>query len=179
MTLDVKDAFLMSPQPAEERAYVRVNGRIFKLLRCLPGQRTAASQWFQHFAGACIEFGMKQDPMQPTLLYIPEELYLTVHVDDVFMVGIAQRIRDFVNYLKERKSWNVEEKGPFNPGERFHYLKREFTLIESSMTALKRMWTCSQSSTGKPRWMQTSRRRTPHLHSKEEKSQGTEALLAG
>ena len=74
MTLDVKDAFLMSPQPAEERAYVRVNGRIFKLLRCLPGQRTAASQWFQHFAGACIEFGMKQDPMQPTLLYIPEEL---------------------------------------------------------------------------------------------------------
>ena len=128
MTLDVKGAFLMSPQPAKERAYVRVNGRIFKLLRCLPGQRTAASQWFQHFAGACIEFGMKQDPMQPTLLYIPGELYLTVHVDDVFMVGITQRLRGFVNYLKEKKSWNVEEKGPFKPGERFHYLKREFTL---------------------------------------------------
>ena len=119
MTLDVKDAFLMSPQPAEERAYVRVNGRIFKLLRCLPGQRTAASQWFQQFAGACIEFGMKQDPMQPTLLYIPEELYLTVRVDDVFMVGITQRLRDFVNYLKERRgtiqTWRIPEEGVLRP----------------------------------------------------------------
>ena len=47
MTLDIKDAFLMAPQPADEVAFVKVDGRIFRLLRCLPGQRTAASQWFQ------------------------------------------------------------------------------------------------------------------------------------
>ena len=50
MALDIKDAFLMAPQPADEVAFVRVDGRIFRLLRCLPGQRTAASQWFQLFA---------------------------------------------------------------------------------------------------------------------------------
>ena len=56
MTLDVKEAFLMSPQPVEENAYAQVDGRIFKLLLRLPGQRTAAFQWFQLFAGTCSEF---------------------------------------------------------------------------------------------------------------------------
>ena len=65
MALDIKDAFLMAPQPADEVAFVRVDGRIFRLLRCLPGQRTAASQWFQLFARACMDFGMSQDAMQP------------------------------------------------------------------------------------------------------------------
>ena len=38
MTLDIKDAFLMAPQPTDEVAFVRVNGRVFRLLRCLPGK---------------------------------------------------------------------------------------------------------------------------------------------
>ena len=43
MTLDVKDAFLMANQPEEERAFVEVEGKIYRLVRCLPGQRSAAS----------------------------------------------------------------------------------------------------------------------------------------
>ena len=119
MTLDIKDAFLMAPQPADEVAFVRVDGRIFRLLRCLPGQRTAASQWFQLFARACTDFGMSQDAMQPTLMMMPGQLYLTVHVDDVFMVGTEEKLQQFVNYLKKEKEWSVEEKGSFPPQAHF------------------------------------------------------------
>ena len=71
---------------------------------------------------------MKQDLMQPTLLFIPGLLYLTVHVDDVFIVGREDKVRHFVQHLKDDKKWNVEEKGPFRQGSKFHYLKRQFNL---------------------------------------------------
>ena len=85
VTLDIKDAFLMAAQPATVKAYIQIEDRIYKLLRCLPGQRTAASQ-FGLFASARRDFGMQQDLMQPTLMLMNNLLYLTVHVDDVFMV---------------------------------------------------------------------------------------------
>ena len=47
--IDVKDAFLMVPQPEEERASVTYKGKRYKLVRCLPGQRTAANRWYIHF----------------------------------------------------------------------------------------------------------------------------------
>ena len=94
MTLDVKDAFLMAAQPEAEVAFVKVDNRIFKLLRCLPGQRTAAAQWFHLFSTTCIEYGMKQDLMQPTLLFIPDLLYLTVHVDDVLSLWVEKTRSD-------------------------------------------------------------------------------------
>ena len=92
MTLDIKDAFLMAAQPEDEKAYVEVDGKVYRLIRRLPGQRTAASQWFQLFTGAAKEFGMEQDIMQPTLLMIHKVIYITVHVDDVFMVGDEKAI---------------------------------------------------------------------------------------
>ena len=50
MTLDIKDAFPMAEQPKEEGAFVELDGKIYRLIRCLPGQRTAVSQWFNLFA---------------------------------------------------------------------------------------------------------------------------------
>ena len=119
MTLDIKDAFLMAAQPEEEKACVEVDDKVYRLIRCLPGQRTAASQWFQLFTGAAKEFGMEQDIMQPTLLMIHKVIYITVHVDDVFMVGDEGALKQFVDFLKMKKRWNIEEKGPFLMGERF------------------------------------------------------------
>ena len=126
MTLDIKDPFLMADQPAEERAFVELDGTIYKLIKCLPGQRTAASQWFQLFVGAAKKFGLEQDPMQPTLLMMKKEMYITVHVDDIFMVGNEMMLKNFVEYMRKRKGWNNEVKGPFGMNEKFHYLKREF-----------------------------------------------------
>ena len=128
VTLDIKDAFLMAAQPTTEKAYIQIDEHIYKLLRCLPGQRTAASQWFGLFASACKDFGMQQDLMQPTLMLIKDLLYLTVHVDDVFMVGREDKVRELIQHFKEEKKWNVEEKGPFRQGDKFFYLKKQFNL---------------------------------------------------
>ena len=119
---------VMAAQPATEKAYVQIEDRIYKLLRCLPGQRTAASQWFGLFASACRDFGTQQDLMQPTLMLMNNLLYLTVHVDDVFMVGREDKVRELIQYFKEKKQWNVEEKGSLRQGDKFFYLKRQFNL---------------------------------------------------
>ncbi|CAJ1425927.1 unnamed protein product, partial [Effrenium voratum] len=66
--IDVKDAFLMVSQPEEERASVTYKGKRYKLVRCLPGQRTAANRWYIRFRDAAREFGMEDDVMQPTLM---------------------------------------------------------------------------------------------------------------
>ena len=130
MTLDIKDAFLMADQPVEEKAFIKIDEKVFRLLRCLPGQRTAASQWFQNFSQACKEFKLEQDVMQPTLFLRQGNMYLTVHVDDVFMVGTPQILQEFVMFLKNVKKWKVEAKGPFTAGEKFLYLKRQFKITD-------------------------------------------------
>ena len=144
MTPDVKDAFLMANQPEEERAFVEVEGKIYRLVRCLPGQRSAASQWLQLFASTAKGHGMIQDLMQPTLLMKAKEIYITVHVDDVFMVGKEQSLRDYVKHL-QAKGWNVEEKGPFRIGDKFHYLNREFRLCRDCCGSLYRKTPMDQS----------------------------------
>ena len=47
-------------------------------------------------------------------MFIRHLIYLKVNVDDVFIVGREDKVRDFVRYFKEEKQWNVEEKGPFS-----------------------------------------------------------------
>ena len=58
----------MVPQPEDEKASVTYRGKRYKLVRCLPGQRTAANRWYIHFRDAAREFGMVDDVMQPTLM---------------------------------------------------------------------------------------------------------------
>ena len=36
MMFNVKDAFLMASQPEEERTLVEVEGKVYRLVRCLP-----------------------------------------------------------------------------------------------------------------------------------------------
>lgn len=93
-TADVKDAFLMVPQPSDEKAYVSMNGGLFRLDRVLPGQRTAASQWSKEFKAKAEKHGMECDNMQPSLMRLKDDphkpgkpLYITIHVGDLFVVG--------------------------------------------------------------------------------------------
>ena len=116
--IDVKDAFLMAPQPEDERASVTYRGKRYKLVRCLPGQRTAANI---HFRDAAREF---DDVMQPTLLKLDRELYISLRVDDLLMVGTEEKRREFMEFLSD-KDWKCEVQGPFDIGESFEYLKRK------------------------------------------------------
>lgn len=45
------------------------------------------------YAQACTDFGLTQDMMQPTLMMLPGELYLTVRVDDAFLIGSEEKLK--------------------------------------------------------------------------------------
>ena len=67
-TLDVKDAFLLMDQPADEKAMIITENGKYRLKKNLPGQRNAAAQWFKGFCQVAKEFGLEQDVMQPTTM---------------------------------------------------------------------------------------------------------------
>ena len=49
--MDIKDAFLMAWQPEDEASGIIYKDKKYRLIRCLPGQRAAARQWFLLFPG--------------------------------------------------------------------------------------------------------------------------------
>lgn len=72
----MKDAFLMVDQPNEEKAMVTRNGKKFWLGKVLPGQRTAASQWFHKFKQTGEDYGLESDVMQPSLMRMKEDSHV-------------------------------------------------------------------------------------------------------
>ena len=128
---DIKDAFLMVDQPPSENATVTRNGKLYKLGKVLPGQRTAASQWFGLFRSKAMAFGMESDVMQPSLMKKKgqtkakkDRIFLTIHVDDLLVVGDEDEVERFFNYLTE-VGWRYEKQGPMEYREKFEYLKRK------------------------------------------------------
>ena len=51
--INVKDAFLMVPQPEDERASVTYRGKRYKLVRCLPGAEDGSEQVVHPLQGCC------------------------------------------------------------------------------------------------------------------------------
>ena len=136
---DIKDAFLMVDQPEDEKATVTRRGVTYKLGKVLPGQRTAASQWFLSFKKKAEDYGMETDVMQPSLMRrkVAEHggtgrLYLTIHVDDLFLVGDEGEAERFFDYLKTF-GWKLESQGPMEIDEKFEYLKRKMRLTENGV----------------------------------------------
>ena len=128
----------MVPQPSDENAYVIRGGKVFKLGRVLPGQRTAASQWSKEFKTKAEKHGMECDSMQPSLMRLKEDphqpgkrLYITIHVDDLFMDGNEDEAKKFFKNLEEQEGWKLEKKGPFKDMDRFDYLKRKMEIVDT------------------------------------------------
>ncbi|CAK9073386.1 unnamed protein product [Durusdinium trenchii] len=138
-TLDVKDAFLLMDQPADEKAMIVTNNGQYKLKKNLPGQRNAAAQWFKGFCAVARDYGMVQDVMQPTMMKKDKKtkdedngrLFLTIHVDDLLLIGDEEEVERFISYM-EQKSWKVEKRGPLYQGN-FSYLKRNMEMIENGI----------------------------------------------
>ena len=140
-TLDVKDAFLLMDQPEDEKAMIVTENGTYRLKRSLPGQRNAAAQWFKGFCKVAKEFGLVQDVMQPTMMKKPDgpnemnengKLYLTIHVDDLLLIGHEAEVEKFIKYM-DTKGWKTEKRGPLYSGS-FNYLKREMELIDRGIT---------------------------------------------
>ena len=137
--MDIKDAFLMIKQPDDEKATVTTPNGKYKLLRNLPGQRNAAAQWFGGFCAVAKEYGMEMDAMQPTLMRKkgPQEkgkrLLLTIHVDDLLMIGDEPEVEKFIEFMTKDKGWKAEVQGPMYRGK-FKYLKRNIEWTDDGVT---------------------------------------------
>ena len=139
-TLDVKDAFLLMDQPEDERAMIVTENAQYKLRMNLPGQRNAAAQWFKGFCKVAKEYGLVQDVMQPTMMKMVQDddnpddgrLYLTIHVDDLLLVGNEKVAEGFIKFMED-KGWKTEKRGPLRSGS-FSYLKRQMEIIEKGIT---------------------------------------------
>ena len=59
--------------------------------------------------------------MQPTLMKFERDLYISLHVDDLLMVGTEE---EFMEFLGD-KGWKCEVQGQFDFGESFEYVKRK------------------------------------------------------
>ena len=109
--MDVKDAFLMAKQPDGER------------------NRTAAKSWYDLLKEETLSLGGQADVMQPTLFKL-EELLVSVHIDDLIMVGSKKASERYISYLREKAKWKIEVEGPFSKaGDEFSYLKRKYSLV--------------------------------------------------
>ena len=110
--LDVKDAFLLMEQPEDEKAIVMTPHGKYRLRRNLPGQRNAAAQWFHGFCRAAKEYGLVMDKMQPTLMkkdtnVVGERLLLTIHVDDLMVIGDPEEVASFIKFLESKNYENL------------------------------------------------------------------------
>eukprot|EP00435_Cladocopium_sp_Y103_P011431 s2868_g3.t1 len=120
-TLDVKDAFLMVPQP--EPLKIRVGNESFIVLKNLPGQRQGARSWCQFLRSFLDQtFGVEWCPEQPCLCRGTDFCLLT-HVDDIMYTG-------------SRRFWNETFLPSFQKAFTISY--SELGEIDSEVVFLKR-----------------------------------------
>ena len=114
--IDVKDAFLLVPQTklvlVEQPAWWKpeelegaANGakRYWRLARCLPGQRDAASRWFDYLKMALEELGMENHLSLPSLFRHKEkDLGMVCHVDDLIVAGREDDLTWFLDKMRSR-----------------------------------------------------------------------------
>ena len=121
--IDVKDAFLLVPQtklvlveqpawwkPEELEGELSGAKRYWRLAGCLPGQRDAASRWFDYLGVALEELGMENHLSLPSLFRHKEkDLGMVCHVDDLIVAGSAVELAWFLD--KMRNKFVISESG--------------------------------------------------------------------
>lgn len=131
LVCDIKDAFLTVPQRelvvVEVPSWIKdANGpQFWKLCRCLPGQRRAALHWNEKFESVAQTMGFIAFEPTPTVFcHSDRRISLTIHVDDLLVVGSDFDCNWFLKELSVH--FNLKSNGPFRcdqPAE-VQYLKK-------------------------------------------------------
>ena len=136
LVCDIKDAFLTVPQ--RELVIVEVPSwikqeegtpRFWKLCRCLPGQRKAALHWNEHFESVVQSMGfMPFDAMPTVFRHGEKKVYLTIHVDDLLVIGSQFDCKWFLDELSQH--FKLKSNGPFQCGQtaEVQYLKKNIII---------------------------------------------------
>ena len=137
---DVKDAFLTVDQV--EKVLIHVPSWVhlvmqappfWLLKKCLPGQRNAAMRWSDKFRLVSEEHGFESFPGMPTIFrHISRELFLTIHVDDILVIGSADDIQWYDKTFKQIFTMKNSEMCSVASGGEINYLKKRITCMVSS-----------------------------------------------
>ena len=143
--LDIRDAFLQVKQKALMYAdispWIRTllgldEDHVWKVEKCLPGQRSAAEQWFTHLVEILKRLGFEQFVGIPSILkHRVKKIAVSIHVDDELVAGAKGEGRWLICELEKFFKLTVE--GPFpshrGSGEQLHYLKRTYEFLEEGI----------------------------------------------
>ncbi|CAK8995861.1 Retrovirus-related Pol polyprotein from transposon TNT 1-94 [Includes: Protease [Durusdinium trenchii] len=140
--MDISDAFLQVEQREfvviEVPSWIRTilqqpNLMFWKLQRCLPGQRNAALEWNRHFSKLCAEFQFCSFQGGTLYRHETERQFLSVHIDDIILVGEEACHRLFVEHFSKKLKLKADGRyGVEKPGTLF-YLKRRITFDEEGL----------------------------------------------
>ena len=138
----IKDAFLTVPQRdlviVEVPSWIKQEGstpQFWKLRRCLPGQRRAALHWNEHFESVVQSMGFISFDAMPTVFKHGEKkLYLTIHVDDLLVVGSMFDCKWFLEELA--RHFSLKSSGPFPCGQpaEVQYLKKNLVITPDGIS---------------------------------------------
>ena len=135
LVCDIKDAFLTVPQRelviVEVPSWIKSEGspQFWKLCRCLPGQRRAALHWNEFFESVVQQMGfIAFEPMPTVFRHTDRRVYLTIHVDDLLVIGSDFDCKWFLNELSLH--FNLKSSGPFSSSEpaEVQYLKKNIII---------------------------------------------------
>ncbi|CAE7811967.1 unnamed protein product [Symbiodinium sp. CCMP2592] len=108
-SLDISDAYLMVPQRTPK--YVRANGRVYRILYNLPGQRDGAQGWYEFFSAVLQKHDMKVCEVAPAIFAIPGRLVINTHVDDGKVLAAPGEMEKLREHLELNKL-KVKVEGP-------------------------------------------------------------------
>ena len=142
LVLDIKDAYLQVPQQEEvlvtisdwmKKACNIGEGIVWRLKRCLPGQRNAATRWYEHLRSILERLGFEFSQHVPALAkHKTRAVCISIHVDDELLAGQREDSLWLVEELE--KVCRVEKEGPYpltrnGNGEELRYLKRKYVFV--------------------------------------------------
>ena len=137
---DVKDAFLTVDQV--EKVLVKVPSWVHNVMqaptfwllkKCLPGQRNAAMRWSDKFRSISEQYGFESFPGMPTIFrHVNKDLYMTIHVDDILLVGSESDIQWYDETFRQIFTMKNSETCSIATGGKINYLKKRITCMVGS-----------------------------------------------
>ena len=128
-SFDVKDAFLTVDQ--KEELFVELNGTIYKVRNCLPGQQLAPVHWHDQLSEDLARCDLKSNVACP-VVYGGEKLGATIHVDDGLLGGCEDRVNSAVSVLQQKYRLEVSPVVK-NIGDQLKFLKRTLEVVEDGL----------------------------------------------
>ena len=87
-------------------------GIVWRLKRCLPGQRNAATRWYEHLRSILERLGFEFSQHVPGLArHKTRAVWISIHVDDELLAGQREDSLWLVEELE--KVFRVEKEGPY------------------------------------------------------------------